>query len=258
MTESANHREMKYKIAGIARKFGYKCQVEMQSPVYMSFITNNQKQYIDVWCEYSRIEDGVIWGRQIPIEVYYSEQIKNIILDPRMHSFWVDPSISFRIIVSNSVEGSYTIPKDQTKKYFDLHLIPWNNLEGLITCLTLGKKYLVTNFETKMGGTITNVVGIKHRDIKKICEIWDKLEIGTILNLQREYGNNYDSNAVKVMYDKNHIGYVPRDDAKDLACFMDAGNGYLCNVDSKFGHPADKPILVIKIFQKEQEFCCEE
>jgi len=245
--ESRKHKEMKYKIAGIARKYKYKAQVEMPSLYYMSFVTGKQKKHIDVWCEISRKESDTVYGRQIPIEIYYSEQIENIILDDIENRFWIEPGNSFRIVVSDSIKKEYTIKKEQSEKYFDVHLIPMNNLKGLVDCLLLGRKYLITNFKPKIDGIFTQVVGINYRDKVKIWKPWNEIEIGTELKLEREPQNNYDTNAIKILYDKNQLGYIPRDDAKELSLFIDEGQNYICTVESKFGSPGDNPILNIKL-----------
>lgn len=52
------------------------------------------------------------------------------------------------------------------------------------------------------------------------------------LTLEREPENAYDSFAVKVLYQGQHIGYIEASSACFLAPWMDEGNTYTCTVDS--------------------------
>lgn len=51
------------------------------------------------------------------------------------------------------------------------------------------------------------------------------------LNLEREPDNPYDAYAVKVLYKREHIGYIERSSACFLAPWMDQGYTYKCVVD---------------------------
>lgn len=52
------------------------------------------------------------------------------------------------------------------------------------------------------------------------------------LTLEREPENAYDSFAVKVLYQGQHIGYIEASSSCFLAPWMDQGNVYECVVDS--------------------------
>lgn len=54
-------------------------------------------------------------------------------------------------------------------------------------------------------------------------EIFSKLQIGQKLSLKREKGNKFDIYAIAIYYKNKKIGYIPRDDNREIAKFIDAG-----------------------------------
>lgn len=50
------------------------------------------------------------------------------------------------------------------------------------------------------------------------------LTAGTALDLEPEPTNQYDPNAVKVIYDNKHLGYIPRDLAGEVARLIAGGH----------------------------------
>ena len=60
-------------------------------------------------------------------------------------------------------------------------------------------------------------------------EVWEKLKVGTILQLHRDLENKYDADAVAVMYNDREldepvcIGYIPREDNTTIASFLEMG-----------------------------------
>lgn len=50
------------------------------------------------------------------------------------------------------------------------------------------------------------------------------------LQLEREPSNQYDANAVKVLYHDTHIGYIERGQAAFIAAYMDDGWVPTCTV----------------------------
>lgn len=79
----------------------------------------------------------------------------------------------------------------------------------------------------------TEVVGLKYFGKQLVLDVdtddvWEKGEfIGyKALNefrLQREPTNKYDHNAVQVLMDGQTIGYIPKDDAREVAPLLDKG-----------------------------------
>lgn len=58
------------------------------------------------------------------------------------------------------------------------------------------------------------------------------LEEGVFLDLVREPTNAFDQNAIMVMQDGLHLGYVAKEVAIDLAEEMDAGTSFNCVVEA--------------------------
>ena len=53
--------------------------------------------------------------------------------------------------------------------------------------------------------------------------LWPRMQVGDALTLVREPDNPYDANAVRVEWQGQKIGYVPRRENTDVARFMDRG-----------------------------------
>ncbi len=53
--------------------------------------------------------------------------------------------------------------------------------------------------------------------------LWDNMRVGDALTLVREPQNPHDSNAVRVEWKGQPLGYVPRRDNRDVARQMDRG-----------------------------------
>ena len=63
-----------------------------------------------------------------------------------------------------------------------------------------------------------NVAGTSYRK-----EYARKVKKHTVASFEREPDNKFDSNAIKVIINKEHVGYVPANVAVSLAQFMDNG-----------------------------------
>lgn len=90
-------------------------------------------------------------------------------------------------------------------------------------------------------------------------EVWDKLKVGTVLELQRDLENRYDPDAVAVMYHKKNgedycIGYIPRENNETIALIMDMGwaDMFECRISkiNPEAHPEYQVHLTIKIKRK--------
>ena len=53
--------------------------------------------------------------------------------------------------------------------------------------------------------------------------LWPRMQVGDALTLIREADNPFDANAVRVEWQGQKIGYVPRRENADVARFMDSG-----------------------------------
>ncbi len=81
----------------------------------------------------------------------------------------------------------------------------------------------------------TKVVGVTKNNDEgvNIQNILPELENGSKLNFVREPNNPYDTNAIKVICDYQHIGYIKAELAEEIAPIMDSGkelNGYITQI----------------------------
>ena len=56
-----------------------------------------------------------------------------------------------------------------------------------------------------------------------VAEVWHLIRPGDHLTLEREPGNRHDRNAVRVVWNGQQIGYVPRAENRAVARALDAG-----------------------------------
>ena len=56
-----------------------------------------------------------------------------------------------------------------------------------------------------------------------VAEVWHLIRPGDRLTLEREPGNRHDRNAVRVNWNGQQIGYVPRAENRAVARALDAG-----------------------------------
>ena len=99
-----------------------------------------------------------------------------------------------------------------------------------------------------------HLAGRKYHDAD---EVWDKLRVGTVLQLVLDTANRHDPNAVAVVYhdkeldDDYLIGYIPRCHNETIASFLEMGwnDIFECRI-SKINediHPEAQVHLTIKI-----------
>ncbi len=65
------------------------------------------------------------------------------------------------------------------------------------------------------------VAGFQHHDGKRL---FSSMHVGDVLSLVRETHNVHDANAIRVEWQGNIIGYVPRNENEALARQFDFGN----------------------------------
>lgn len=99
-----------------------------------------------------------------------------------------------------------------------------------------------------------HLAGRKYHDAD---EVWDKLKVGTVLQLQRDLDNRYDQDAVAVVYHNEEdgedycIGYIPRENNETIASILEMGwtNLFECRICkiNEEAHPEFQVHLTIKI-----------
>ena len=67
----------------------------------------------------------------------------------------------------------------------------------------------------------SSLAGFRYYEGKRL---WSEMKVGDSLQLEREPGNSYDANAVRVEWQGHKLGYVPRADNEALARFMVQGS----------------------------------
>jgi len=81
-------------------------------------------------------------------------------------------------------------------------------------------------------------------------DVFDELKIGTQLQLEVEPTNNYDPNAVKILYKDTMIGYIPRDQNKEISKFLQLGHTDLFNIRINKIDPEEHPERQITVTVK--------
>ena len=99
-----------------------------------------------------------------------------------------------------------------------------------------------------------HLAGRKYHDAD---EVWEKLKVGTVLQLQRDADNRFDADAVAVMFHDGDdredycLGYIPRGENKTIAALLEMGwtDIFECRI-SKLKpdeHPENQVQLTVKI-----------
>ena len=68
---------------------------------------------------------------------------------------------------------------------------------------------------------------------QKLKEIEPELLHQTVFELKRESENEFDKKAVVIFYNKNKIGYIPKEKNEVIANLMDAGKKFSARLISK-------------------------
>ena len=93
----------------------------------------------------------------------------------------------------------------------------------------------------KIEGKITGITFFKLSE-----ETWDKLNVGTLLTLNRDNTNEYDTNAVQVLYQRKQIGWVDKKDNILIAQILDQGTIITTTIIRTFSTLSDRPHLEVQ------------
>lgn len=107
------------------------------------------------------------------------------------------------------------------------HIVPVSS--GLLALL--GQKGIAGSdlFSREILVLRTIVAGTSYRNIHTIEK---QLLADTLLQLRRETDNEHDELAIKVLLDKELLGYIPRSKNEVLARLMDAGKCFTAKITS--------------------------
>ena len=77
-------------------------------------------------------------------------------------------------------------------------------------------------------------------------EMWNRL-CGKEVILRREPTNQWDKNAIEVLFENYRLGYIEKEVAKKLSLQMDEGAKTIAVVIGTNGTPKDRPVLALTI-----------
>lgn len=63
------------------------------------------------------------------------------------------------------------------------------------------------------------IAGVQFRP--NAAKVLSELEVGTELELELEPTNKYDPNAIKIMYEDEHVGYVPKKFSAEITAMIE-------------------------------------
>jgi hypothetical protein len=98
---------------------------------------------------------------------------------------------------------------------------------GLAACA------LAQNAEVRMLVQSSPLAGFQYYQGKAL---WDEMKVGDALSLVREPDNRHDSNAVRVEWRGQPLGYVPRRENRTVAQHMDRGGQLEARVSKLLEH----------------------
>ena len=89
------------------------------------------------------------------------------------------------------------------------------------------------------------VAGVQHHQWRSVI---DEMEEGHQLMLVPEPSNKLDPNAVRIVYNRIMIGYVPKKLSAEIAAMIDIGEEYNCVIEKL--NKQSKPWEMIKVVVK--------
>lgn len=79
-----------------------------------------------------------------------------------------------------------------------------------------------------------------------VLKIWNKLQVGTLLTLKRDINNQYDSNAIQILYNREQIGWVEKKDNVEIALPLEQGIMIITKITRVYGTPTSTPHLEVE------------
>ena len=116
-------------------------------------------------------------------------------------------------------------------------------MTGLAACVTL--THADDSLEAYLLVQVCFVSGFEHYDGKRV---FSRMQVGDLLQLVREADNPQDGNAVRVEWQDQKLGYVPRNSNEDIARQLDFGNRLRARVIRLSRHRDPNRRVEIEIF----------
>lgn len=77
---------------------------------------------------------------------------------------------------------------------------------------------------------------------------WQQLRVGDELSLQREPDNRHDANAIRVHWQGQQLGYLPRAQNRAVAAAMDRGERLVARIARLTEHPDPWRRVVLEVY----------
>jgi hypothetical protein len=78
--------------------------------------------------------------------------------------------------------------------------------------------------------------------------LWEQLQVGDRLTLEREPDNPHDARAVRVSWQGRQLGYLPRAENESVAAAMDRGERVEARIAARISHKNPWRRLRIEVF----------
>jgi hypothetical protein len=103
-----------------------------------------------------------------------------------------------------------------------------------------------TNFDFEEIPYSINLSGVTWENRQLLIK---NLSVGSVVNLKRDYHNEFDKNAIAVqLADKTQIGWIPKKYAEVLAQEIDAGIEWKAKIERLLGNDETLRGVLIKLF----------
>ncbi len=117
---------------------------------------------------------------------------------------------------------------------------------ALLLAITAGTAFAQSS-ESRMLVQSSPLAGFQYYQGKLL---WNEIKVGDALTLVREPGNPHDSNAVRVEYHGQQLGYVPRRDNRAVSLHMDRGGTVEARVSKLKEHRNPWQRIEFEVFVK--------
>ena len=122
---------------------------------------------------------------------------------------------------------------------------PWSRLLGLLLSIWLLTQSQAFAESIKILVQSSPLAGSQYYSANRV---WGEIRIGDRLSLAREQDNRHDRNAVRVEWNGQKLGYVPRAENRAVAQALDAGEHLEARVSGLRDYPDPWRRIEFEIF----------